>query len=97
MEISSCLVSHVAANTKPVMKSENTIEDIVKTAAKVHIKVIRAEIVQGMLANDDFARSASRIAQFFDKVFQNHNNKKKYLAVYHLNTFLLKLNYYFRI
>ncbi|MCK5607127.1 hypothetical protein KAR91_34910 [Candidatus Pacearchaeota archaeon] len=44
-----------------------SVDLIVKTAAKVHIKVIRAEIVQGMLANDDFARSASRIAQFFDK------------------------------
>ncbi len=44
-----------------------SVDLIVKTAAKVHIKVIRAEIVQGMIANDDFARSASRIAQFFDK------------------------------
>ncbi|MCK5617739.1 hypothetical protein KAR91_88560, partial [Candidatus Pacearchaeota archaeon] len=45
----------------------DSVDLIVKTAAKVHIKVIRAEIVQGMIANDDFATSAARVAQFFDK------------------------------
>lgn len=44
-----------------------SVDLVVKTAAKVHIKVIRGEIVQGMLANDDFATSAARIARFFDK------------------------------